>query len=316
MLVIKDVTKMYGHTAANNLISLSVEQGEIFGLLGPNGAGKTTLISQIIGFLKPTEGSILVDGVDVVARPDLARKLCSLQPQDNISLNGLTPRQAIELTGRIRGGNKSEVKKRTDELLKALQIEQWAHKQTENLSGGIRRLVTFCMAIVVPNNLVILDEPTNDVDPIRRKLLWEQVRQLANNGATVILITHNVLEAEKSVDRLALIDNGKLVDIGTPAQLKGTFKQKLRLELTLNDSVLSLIYPDFMSIIKEQKQRVILSLPKDKSEYAMNWVISLQEANTIEEFSLSASTLEDAYASIIGHQTLTNVGGTPYAVNG
>ncbi|MEI3604043.1 ABC transporter ATP-binding protein, partial [Oceanobacillus sp. SE10311] len=232
MLVINDLTKMYSGNPANNSISFTVEKGEIFGLLGPNGSGKTTLISQIIGFLKPTKGHIEVSGTDVISAPDMARKLCSLQPQENISLNGLTPRQAIELTGRIRNGNKREIKEKTDELLKDLQLEEWADQQTEKLSGGIKRLVTFCMAIVVPGKLVILDEPTNDVDPIRRKLLWEQVRKVANSGATVLLITHNVLEAERSVDRLALIDNGKLVGVGTPASLKGAFNKKIRLELT------------------------------------------------------------------------------------
>src|SRR5690625_4450290 len=106
MLVIENLTKEYDSTLANNKISFTVERGEIFGLLGPNGAGKTTLISQIMGFLKPTKGNITVSEMDVISRPDLARKLCSLQPQDNISLNGLTPRQAVELTGKIRKGDK------------------------------------------------------------------------------------------------------------------------------------------------------------------------------------------------------------------
>lgn len=315
MLVINGLTKMFADTPANIDISFTVKKGEVFGILGPNGSGKTTLISQIIGFLKPSNGSIKVSGMDVVSRSDLARKLCSLQPQDNILLSGLTPRQAIELTGRVRNGDKHEIREKTNELLKDLQLEKWADKQIEKLSGGIRRLVTFCMAVVVPGKLVILDEPTNDVDPIRRKLLWEQVRKVTNDGATVLLITHNVLEAEKSVDRLALINHGTLVGIGTPASLKGRFNERLRLELTLHDTEENLIYPDYMSIISKHKQKIILSLKKIHSEELMDWVYYLQKSNKIEEFSISTTTLEDAYLSIIGDEEKERLEGEGYAIS-
>lgn len=265
-----------------------------------------------MGFLKPTKGNITVSEMDVISRPDLARKLCSLQPQDNISLNGLTPRQAVELTGKIRKGDKEVVRKSADELFKALQIEQWADKQTENLSGGIKRLVTFCMATIVPGHLVILDEPTNDVDPIRRRLLWEQVRKLADGGTTVLLITHNVLEAEKSVDRLALIDNGCLVGLGTPASLKGDYNQRLRLDLTLHNRKEQIVYPDYVSVINHTKQKVTLSLPKECSKEIMDWVFSLEESKIVDEFTLSAATLEDAYLSIIGN---AEMGGKQHAVS-
>jgi|SRR5690625_5040862 len=237
MLIVNNITKSFGDVKANDMINFSVKKGEVFGLLGPNGSGKTTLISQLIGFLKPDKGSITVSDIDVIKNPALGRKLCSLQPQDNISLSGLTPRQAIELAGKFRKGNPAMIKRRTETLLKKLQLEKWADKISENLSGGIRRLTTFCMAVIVPGKLVILDEPTNDVDPIRRKLLWDQVNELANNGITVLLITHNVLEAEKSVDRLALIHNGKIVKLGTPAQLKSDFKERLRLQLSLSEKI-------------------------------------------------------------------------------
>src|SRR5690625_851305 len=194
--------------------------------------------------------------------------------------------QAIELSGRIRKGDKKEVKQRTKFLLDQLDLGKWANTKSENLSGGIRRLVTFCMAIIVPGKLVILDEPTNDVDPIRRKLLWEQVRKVANRGATVLLITHNVLEAEQSVDRLALISNGEVVGIGTPASLKGEFNQRLRLELALRTKGKLINIPSSASLISRTKQRVILSLPKGQSKGIIDWVFSLQTANQIEEFSL------------------------------
>ena len=181
----------------NDHISLSLGRGEIFGLLGPNGAGKTTLVSQIIGLAKPDSGSITIDGVDIIAKPGYARQACSFQAQTQVPINGLTAKQAIELVGRVRGGDMNTVRARAQDLLKNLEMEEWAAKSAETFSGGMRRLVAFCMATVVPGRIVILDEPTNDIDPLRRRLLWQQVRTLVTTGSTVLLVTHNVLEAER-----------------------------------------------------------------------------------------------------------------------
>ena len=217
----------------NDHISLSLGHGEIFGLLGPNGAGKTTLVSQIIGLAKPDTGSISIDDVDIVAKPGYARQACSFQAQTQVPINGLTAKQAIELVGRVRGSDAKTVRVRTQELLKNLEMEEWAAKSAETFSGGMRRLVAFCMAAVAPGRIVILDEPTNDIDPLRRRLLWQEVRTLVATGSAVLLVTHNVLEAERAVDRLAIIDKGKVVSMGTPAALKGNGGLNMRFELTL-----------------------------------------------------------------------------------
>jgi len=314
MLTVNTITKTFGHVTANDNISFTVEHGEVFGLLGPNGSGKTTLISQMIGFMKPDEGNITIANIDVIEKPDQARKLCSLQPQENISLSGLTPRQAIELTGRFRKGDRSFIRKRTNQLLHELQIEKWADEASENLSGVVRRLVTFCMAIIVPGKLVILDEPTNDVDPIRRKLLWDQVRQLADDGVTVLLITHNVLEAEKSVDRLALIHEGKIIGFGTPAQLKASFKGKLRLELAITKENDAISLPDYATLVQRTKHKIALSIPKDHSQAVIEWVNQLQLSGKIDEFSLSPATLEDTYLKMIEDKEHKSGGGNEHVV--
>lgn len=125
------------------MIRFRLQKGEVFGVFGPNGAGKTTLVSQISGFTKPTKGTIQINGMDVIKQQHIARKLCTYQPQQNISLSGLTPRQAIELAGRMRGGHKNDVRERTIDLLERLKLKQWEHTDIEKLSGEIRRLVTF-----------------------------------------------------------------------------------------------------------------------------------------------------------------------------
>ena len=220
LLSIAHVDKVYPRgVVANRDVSLTLEAGEIYGLLGPNGAGKTTLVSQILGLIQPTSGTIHIDDVDVTRNGRVARKECSYQPQTSAPIEGLTPREAIEIVGRIRGLSSSAARKRGRELMDALQIGEWADKQIP-LSGGVGRLTSFCMAAVAPGRICILDEPTNDVDPLRRKLLWEQVRFLADQGSAVLLVTHNVLEAERSVDRLAIMQGGKLIAQGTPDALK------------------------------------------------------------------------------------------------
>ena len=234
-LVVSGLCKSYKKKPlANDHISLTLAHGEVFGLLGPNGAGKTTLVNQIIGLVKPDSGSIVIDGRDIVADPGYARQACSFQAQTQVPISGLTARQAIELVGRVRGGSRMQVRARAGQLLEALDMQQWSGKLADTFSGGMRRLVAFCMAAVTPGQIVILDEPTNDIDPLRRRLLWDQVRALVDMGSTVLLVTHNVLEAERAVDRLAIIDKGRVVATGTPASLKGDSQEHMQLEIVLD----------------------------------------------------------------------------------
>ena len=206
-------------TPANDDISLTARSGRVLGVLGHNGAGKTTLVNQIVGLLRPNSGSISVAGVDAVAHPDRARELVSIQAQANVPITGLTPKKAIELVGRIRGGKPEAVRRRTAELIEALDLGPWADTPAQKISGGVARLTAFCMTVVQPGKLVILDEPTNDVDPARRRLLWDAIRETASAGSAVLLVTHNVREAEHTVDELVVLDTGRVIAAGTPAQL-------------------------------------------------------------------------------------------------
>jgi ABC-2 type transport system ATP-binding protein len=303
LLEIKDIYKTYrkGRVKANDGISLSIEKGEIFGLLGPNGAGKTTLVKQIIGLVKPDSGSITIDGVDAVANPGYARQICSFQSQTQAPTVGLTPLQAIQLVGKIRGGKSADVRERTRELIDKLQMKEWEKTTGLNSTGGVQRLVAFCMAVVIPGNIVILDEPTNDIDPLRRRLLWQEVQAVAEKGSTVLLVTHNVLEAERVVDRLAIIDQGKVKGTGTPAELKTDENGSIRLELTLEPDKDIPELPDFLVQIAASKHRIISRVERKNIFSALELATCLKNNNLIEEFSLSPTTLEDAYISIAGN---------------
>jgi len=302
LLEIEGVTKRYGRgeSPANDGVSLAVESGQVYGLLGHNGAGKTTLVNQIVGLLKPDSGSIRISGRDVVADPGSARRACSIQPQAQVPIHGLTPRQAIETLGRLRGGKGPLVHARADHLIETLALTEWAATDGARLSGGVKRLVSFCMAAVVPGRLVILDEPTNDVDPVRRRLLWARVRSLADEGAAVLLVTHNVIEAERSVDRLAILDHGRVLTEGTPADLKAGIGDELRLELVLDPSVDTIERPQFTGPHVVTGNRIVAAVPADLAGRAASWARDLRQSGRIEEFSLTPATLEDAYVALVG----------------
>jgi ABC-2 type transport system ATP-binding protein len=294
LLEISHLTKEYrGGVKANDDITLGVEAGEVFGLLGPNGAGKTTLVSCVLGLAAPTSGSIAIDGVDVVRAPAIARQACSYQPQSGAPVEGLTPRNATELAGRLRGGSRHAVRRRAAELVTALGMGEWENR-TNQLSGGIERLVAFCMAAVEPGRIVILDEPTNDVDPLRRKLLWQQVRALADNGAAVLLVTLYVLEAERCVDRLAIVDHGRVVAHGTPAALKGELGTALRLELVLEPGAAAPTGTPFGATVTVGR-RLFMDVTLAQSGDAVAWAKELTDTRTVAEFFLGAASLEDVY---------------------
>lgn len=295
LLQVRDVTKQYRNgVLANDALSLDVQEGEVFGLLGPNGAGKTTLVSQVLGLLKPTSGTVLLDGVDVVRHPDAARSACSYQPQGAAPLEGLTPVEAVELTGRLRGGDRATVRRRTSELLCALELDPWRDRLVP-LSGGVARLVSFCLAAVHPVRLAVLDEPTNDVDPLRRKLLWEQIRRLADSGTGVLLVTHNVAEAERCVDRLAIVDRGTVQASGTPAALKAQLGGSLRLEVMVDPERALPSVPSFLTAPVVAGRRLVTQCALEDAGAAVSWARAAQEAGSIAEFQLSPASLEDVY---------------------
>jgi len=300
LLEVENLVKEYKKGfKANNGINLSIERGEVFGLLGPNGAGKSTLVEQIVGLLTPTSGKIVLNGNDISKNPGYARKVASFQPQSDVPIEGLTVRQAIDLIGKIRGGTSNAVGLRTSELIQQLEISEWEDKQGQQLSGGVKRLVGYCMAAIVPGDLVILDEPTNDVDPLRRRLLWQQIRILADKGSAVLLVTHNVLEAERAVDRLAIIDKGRILTMGTPGSMKNNGASSLRLEIILVPTAERPEIPEFIKL-GSSGRRLRATVLRSQLQAAVEWAEWLQTAGVAEEFSLSPISLEDVYVKTIG----------------
>lgn len=303
LLNVQNLTKVFSgkkstKTVANDNLSFSVKEGEIYGLLGHNGAGKTTLVNQIIGLMKPTSGEISLLGRSVIEDPAFARSMCSVQPQSQLPLGYLTPVQAISIMGKMRSGDKQEVLKRMNMLFEALDIGEWVNKEGVHLSGGVRRLVAFCMAVVVPGKLVILDEPTNDVDPIRRRYLWDLIRQLTVDGTSVILVTHNVIEAEKAVDRVAILNKGRFLAEGTPAEIKSTVNNLIRVEVSHVTSIQQLQTPVWALSSNSQASRSVFSVNPDSVPDVIEWARNKVDEGEIMDYSLSPTTLEDVYVEL------------------
>lgn len=290
---------------ANDGIDLDVAAGQVVGLLGHNGAGKTTLVNQVVGLVLPDAGTIRLDGVDAVARPDEARRRTSIQAQANVPITGLTPRRAIELVGRIRGAERTAVRARTTELLEALDLGPWADTPAEKVSGGIARLTAFAMTVVVPGRLVVLDEPTNDVDPVRRRLLWQQIRALADEGRGVLLVTHNVREAERVVDRLVILDRGVVLADDTPAGLTAHLHDVLTVEADTAPAAIGTTgwsWHPAVRPVAATRGRQTGTVRADDAAEVVRWAQAEVAAGRLERYALTPASLEDVYVDLVGDE--------------
>lgn len=304
VLQIRGLHKSFGSGAravrANAGVDLTVAAGAVTGLLGHNGAGKSTLVGQIVGLLKPDAGSIALAGVDAVAHPALARRLASVQAQADVPITGLTPRTAIELVARMRGADRAAARARAGDLIDALDLGDWAATPAQKVSGGIARLTAFAMAAVVPGRLVVLDEPTNDVDPVRRRLLWAQIRRLADEGAGVLLVTHNVREAEHVVDDLAVLDHGVVVAADSPGLLTQSYAGRLTLEVDLVPGV-DPGWPRGDEPVARGASHASLAVAADRAAEIVAWASARVAEGRIERYALSPASLEDVYIDIVSH---------------
>ena len=223
----------------------------------------------------------------------------------------LTPRTAIEIAGRIRGLSGRDARTAATRLAEELDVTPWLDQRAlpegRGLSGGIRRLTAFAMTVAAPTPLLVLDEPTNDIDASRRRLLWDAVRRRGDEGAGVLLVTHNVAEAERIVDDLVILNHGKVVASGSPARLRGTHDGDLRLELQIQPGAADptealLELPVTALRLVRTGRRVLLTVPASDAAAAVTWATTLRDQNRLDGYSLGPSTLEDAYLSLTSYQ--------------
>ncbi len=213
------LVKRYGELTAVDGVSFYVEEGEMFGFLGPNGAGKTTTMKMVQCVSPKTSGKLEVFGMDVSAHPREIKKDMGVVPQENNLDPDFTVYENLRNYSRYFDIPPKEAEKRIEELLDFMQLQDKKHFMSESLSGGMKRRLVLARALLNNPRLIVLDEPTVGLDPQARHLIWDKLRSLKKRGVTIVLTTHYLDEAEKLCDRLVVMDYGKIVIEGEPAQI-------------------------------------------------------------------------------------------------
>ena len=223
VIEVRDLVKVYGRdTRALDGITFDVAHGELFGFLGPNGAGKTTTIRILATLLRPTSGVARVAGFDVASHPHEVRERLGLAMQTPTLDAFSTGRETLELAGRLHRLPAGQLRRRADELLELMGLASVAKKLTGTYSGGMKRRLDLASALMHQPPLLILDEPTEGLDPQSRTALWEELERISAEGTTMLLTTHYMEEADRLCSRLAIVDNGRIVVDGEPQELKET----------------------------------------------------------------------------------------------
>ncbi|MFG2556031.1 ABC transporter ATP-binding protein/permease [Streptomyces sp. NPDC048581] len=290
---------------ANDGLTFNVPRGQVFGLFGANGAGKTTLVLQMLGLVRPTSGSITVNGFDVVRHPELVKSTVGFLPQRGLSMRLIEARRALHYTGRLRGQSEADARRQTDELIDELGLGPYADRQVEKLSGGLMRLVNFGMTLMGRPELIVLDEPTNELDPHNRRLIWDIVqRRAAEDGTTVVLVTHNVLEAEKAIHRVAVMHGGRITAMGTPGELKEQTGAQARLELFVRDGG-SLTEAEAARLGRigvvtpgDRSGSYLVTAPPDRIQPLLEVLVTDVGVTRVDDFRFARPTLEDVYLSL------------------
>ncbi len=217
---IERLVKRFGNFVAVNGISLDIKKGEVFGLLGPNGAGKTTTISMILGIVKPTEGKITINGIDSKKETNKLKSEINLMAQETIIDPDLTAKENLYVAARLYHINNKNINESIRKGLEDSELLSFANKKTGSFSGGMKRRLYLAKCLINKPKIIILDEPTTGLDIQNRNKLWDVIKSLQKEGVTTILTTQYLEEADKLCNRIAIIDKGKVIAIGTPSELK------------------------------------------------------------------------------------------------
>jgi ABC-2 type transport system ATP-binding protein len=222
-IIVDKIVKRYGDFEAVKGVSFEVAEGEIFGLLGPNGAGKSTLIRMMTTLMPVTAGRAVVAGYDVAKHPDDVRRQIGVIPQALTSDPDLTVEENLQIYAKLYSVPRAQREKNIAEVLEAVDLMKWRGAQTKTLSGGMRRRLEIARGLVHNPRIFFLDEPTTGLDPVSRIAVWEMLNNLKNTRQlTMLLTTHYMEEADKLCDRIAIVDHGNLVALGTPVELKNS----------------------------------------------------------------------------------------------
>ena len=299
------LTKRFGEFTAVADLDLRVDTGTVVSLLGPNGAGKTTTVRVLATLSRPDSGSARVAGHDVVQDAAQVRRLISLTGQFAALDKHLTARENLVLMARLRGRTRRESADVTERLIDRFAIEEFRNRLVKNLSGGERRRVDLAASLIDTPHVLVLDEPTTGLDPRSRQVVWSTIRSLVDEGVTLLLTTQYLEEADALADRVVLIDRGREVASGTPAQLKAQVGAQ-RVDVIAADGAeferLGALLGEQFEISTSAEQRTVSVAAPDEAEDLARVAAAVAEADVaVDEIALRRPTLDDAFLALTGH---------------
>lgn len=300
----QNLTKKFGKFLAVDNLNLKIKKGEVLGFLGPNGAGKTTSINMMVGLLSPSSGNVLVKDENV---EKMNKKTIGICPQELVLWENLTCYENLKLMGDMYTLPKDKLSNRIIKLLKDLYLTDKADTRVSNLSGGMKRRLNLAMAVIHEPEIVLLDEPSEGLDPQSRRVLWSYIRSLRDEDhKTVILTTHLMDEAERLSDRVAIIDHGKLLKLDTPENLKKEIGEGDVIEITLpnketNENVMKYLetLEDIISVIEVDGK---INLRAFNAVSKLPRIVGALEKSDVEidDLSVRQNTLEDVFIELTG----------------
>lgn len=302
---VEGLSKAFGNLKAVDGVSFEVMEGEIFGFLGPNGAGKTTTISMLTTLLRATSGTAMVNGLDIHKHPTEVRRTVGVVPQEYTADEDLTGLQNIILCADLYGLPRSDSKPHAQELLKLVELEDAENRKVSTYSGGMRRRLELASGLINYPKLLFLDEPTLGLDVQTRTAVWKYIRMLKEDyRMTLFLTTHYLEEADSLCDRIAIIDHGHIVKVGTPSELKASIG---------GDVIVVGVAETGPDISEEIKQiPLVKDVKKTNHEYRIKsevgeessiQIIDLVRSKGLHvtKISLTKPTLDEAYLEFTGH---------------
>lgn len=300
-----DIKKKFEDLTAVDVVSFEINTGEIYGLLGPNGAGKSTIINMITGLLKPDSGSFSFLGNNCLDAPVAFKKSLGVAPQEIALYQEMSALENMKFWGAIHGVSKRELKPLCQDIAEKVGLQDRLKSPVKTFSGGMKRRLNLAVAILHRPKLLLLDEPTAGVDPQSRHHILELVRELADNGTSVLYTTHYLEEAETLCDRIGIIDHGKIIAEGTLTQLCDTVKSGRivcldgRFEITDISSALSAY--NGLTVISSDSHRIVVRLDQDENLIHFMKTVFNRDLE-IHSLSVKPPSLETVFLMLTGKE--------------
>ncbi len=304
-IVVKNLSKSFKDVKVLNGLNLSVERGSMLALLGPNGAGKTTTIRILSTLLKADSGEAFINGFDVTKHPDKVRESIGLTGQYAAVDEYLTAVENLEMMGRLYHLSPADTKKRSEELLELFDLQPAKNRAVKTYSGGMRRRLDLALSLIATPPIIFLDEPTTGLDPRSRLAMWDIINKLVEADATILLTTQYLEEADMLADKIAVLDDGKVIAQGTADQLKSQVG-KDRLELTIKpghdfEKAVQIINGEALQ--KDPKRRTLSVATTGDVSDVKQILDKMEKAQIgIESLSLHKPTLDDVFMTLTGHK--------------